>query len=218
LNPLATVRWNTDKHYLAELSRAGVPVVPSLFVEPDDNVENALDGFLATYPEADDFVIKPCVGAGSRDAQRHRRETWEQARAHLRRLLDARRSALLQPYFHSVDEYGETALLFFEGEYSHAIRKGPLLKRGESSTSELFAAEQITPRTPSDQEIAIARDALAAMPFANPLLYARVDLINDDTGSPRVLELELTEPSVFLAHARGAAERFVQAIMRRVPA
>src|SRR5579875_627024 len=36
LNPLPVIRWNTDKHYLADLARAGVPVVPGAFVEPDD--------------------------------------------------------------------------------------------------------------------------------------------------------------------------------------
>ena len=33
LNPPATVRWNTDKHYLADLAARGVPVVPSIFIE-----------------------------------------------------------------------------------------------------------------------------------------------------------------------------------------
>ena len=53
------------------------------------------------------------------------------------------------------------------------------------------------------------------MPFAAPLLYARVDLIHDDDSAPRVLELELTEPSLFFAHAEGSAERFASAILAR---
>ena len=216
LNPLAVLRWNTDKHYLAELSRAGVPVVPSAFIEPDDDAPAALSTFLDSHPQSCDFVVKPCVGAGSRDAQRHACEDREHAIAHVRRLLDARRSVLLQPYLHGVDEHGETALLFFDGECSHAIRKGPLLKRGEGSTQGLFAVEEITPRKASAQEIGIAQHALAVLPFARPLLYARVDLIRDDENSPRLLELELTEPSVFLAHADGAAARFAAAILRRV--
>jgi O-ureido-D-serine cyclo-ligase len=66
------------------------------------------------------------------------------AMAHAVRLLDARRSVLLQPYLHRVDEHGETALIFFSGHFSHAIRKGPLLRRGEGPTHALFAEEQIT--------------------------------------------------------------------------
>jgi O-ureido-D-serine cyclo-ligase len=93
-----------------------------------------------------------------------------------------------------------------------------LLKRGEGPTRALFAAEHITPRVPSADEIAIATRTLAAIPFPKPLLYARVDLIHDDDGSPRVLELELTEPSLFFDHAPGSAERFARAIIERAAA
>jgi len=215
VNPLPVLRWNTDKHYLAELARAGVPVVPSTFLEPDDDVAAILDVILNTHPDAQDFVVKPVVGAGSRDAQRHARGDRSGIIAHARRLLDARRSVLLQPYLERVDEHGETALLFFDGEFSHAIRKGPLLKRGEGPTTGLYAEETIESRTPSADELAIAQRALTAIPFAKPLLYARVDLIRDDDGFPRLLELELVEPSVFTLHAEGVAERFARAIAQR---
>lgn len=215
LNPPEVVRWNTDKHYLAHLQRAGVPVVPSTFVEPGEDAARALEAFLETHPDPEDLVIKPSVGAGSKDAQRHARASLDEMLAHLKRLLDAGRSALMQPYLPSVDAHGETALLFFDGEYSHAIRKGPLLQRGAEPARGLFAVEQITPREPSGAERDIAQRALASIPFERPLLYARVDLIHDETGAPRLLELELTEPSVFLAHAPGAAERFAHAILAR---
>lgn len=223
-NPLPVVRWSTDKHYLAELARAGVPVVPSTFVEPDDDAEAAVDAFLANLGnsratgggawEAGDFVVKPAVGAGSRDAQRHGPEDRDQAIAHVRRLLDQRRAVLLQPYLEQVDHHGETALLFFEGAFSHAVGKGPLLKRGEGPTTELYAKETIAPAEPSPEQLEVAHRALAAIPFDKPLLYARVDLVRDDDGAPVLLELELVEPSVFVPHAEGAAVRFAQAILR----
>ena len=213
VNPLAVLRWNTDKHYLAELARAGVPVVPSVFLEPDDDTGAILDVVLNTHPDARDVVVKPAVGAGSRDAQRHARGDRRGIVAHAQRLLDARRSVLLQPYLDRVDEHGETALLFFDGAFSHAIRKGPLLKRGEGPTTGLYAEETIAPRTPSAAELEVAQRALAAIPFEKPLLYARVDLIHDGDGNPRLLELELVEPSVFAGHAPGAADRFVHAIL-----
>ena len=216
LNPLAVLRWNTDKHYLAELARAGVPVVPSTFLEPDDDAAAILDVVLNTHPDAHDFVVKPAVGAGSRDAQRHARDDRSGIIAHAQRLLNRRRSVLLQPYLDRVDEHGETALLFFDGVFSHAIRKGPLLKRNAGPTTGLYAEETITPRTPSPDEREVAQRALAAIPLDGPLLYARVDLIHDDDGAPRLLELELVEPSVFVAHADGAAQRFVTAILARI--
>ena len=213
LNPRDVVRWNTDKHYLAHLASAGVPTVPSTFIEPGHDAPAILDAFLERI--GDEFVVKPSVGAGSRDAQRHARGERDAALAHARRLLDANRSVLLQPYLARVDAYGETALLFFEGRFSHAIRKGPLLRRGEGPTRALFAAEHITPRDASADEIAVAERTLAAIPFAKPLLYARVDLIHDDAGAPCVLELELSEPSLFFTQAPGSAERFAQAIAAR---
>ena len=220
LNPLAVVRANTDKHYLADLEKAGVPVVPSRFIEPGDDAGKALDAFLAEFAKAAEFVVKPAVGAGSRDAQRHGREQRDAAVAHSQRLIKANRSVLLQPYLPSVDQAGETALVHFNGVYSHAIRKGPLLQRDEGPTDKLFAPEAITAREPGADERAVAAAALAALPalfkLDGPLAYARVDLIRDADGAPRLLELELTEPSLFFAHADGSADRFAAALKKRL--
>ena len=214
LNPAEIVRWNTDKHYLAHLAKAGVPTVPSCFVEPGHNAYDGLARFRTDH--RGEFVVKPSIGAGSRDAQRYVPAEDALARRHMMRLLDDSRSVLLQPYLGRVDDYGETALIFFDGVFSHAIRKGPLLRRGEGPTRALFATEHITAREPSAEELDIAAKTLAAIPFEGPLLYARVDLIHDDEGQPCVLELELSEPSLFFAHAAGSAERFAAAILKRV--
>lgn len=216
LNPLDVIRWNTDKHYLGDLARAGVATVASHFIEPGEDAAALLDRFLHKHA-SEEFVVKPSVGAGSRDAQRYGREELTNALAHAQRLLDAGRSVLLQPYLDRVDAHGETALIYFDGEFSHAIRKGPLLRRGEGPTRALFAAEHITPRTPTAEELRVAEDALAAIPFDRPLLYARVDLIRDGADKPCVLELELTEPSLFFTYADAAAQRFVHALSKRLP-
>jgi len=139
----------------------------------------------------------------------------------VQRLLDMQRSVLLQPYLGRVDEHGETALVFFGGVFSHAIRKGPLLRPGEGPTRALFAVEHISPRTPTAEEMRVAERTLKAIPFEQPLLYARVDLLHADQGGdadaePQVLELELTEPSLFFAHAPGSAERFAKVIVQRL--
>jgi glutathione synthase/RimK-type ligase-like ATP-grasp enzyme len=212
-NPAEIVSWNTDKHYLAVLERAGVPIVPGAFIEPGADAAAQLADFLQAHDSAE-FVVKPAIGAGSRDAQRYGRHDCDAALGHAQRLLGEQRSVLLQPYLDRVDEHGETALIYFGGRFSHAIRKGPLLRKGEGATRALFATEHITPRTPAAAEFAVAEKTLAAMPFAQPLLYARVDLIHDASGAPRVLELELTEPSLFFAHSEGSAARFAAAILK----
>lgn len=215
LNPLDVIRRNTDKHYLADLAKQGIAVVPSEFVEPGDDATKALLAFVEKYPDAADFVVKPAIGAGSRDAQRYGRDQKAEALPHVARLLAEKRSVLLQPYLASVDKAGETALMFFEGVFSHAIRKGPLLQRDEGSTRALFAPEKITARAPGQDELALAQATLAALPDG-PLAYARVDLIRAADGSPCVLELELTEPSLFFLHSEGSADRFAASLLRRL--
>lgn len=221
LNPPAMVRWNTDKHYLAHLATAGVPVVPTRFVEPGMDAENELDAFLAGGPggstACDEFVVKPAIGAGSRDAARYARDEATGALAHLRRLMGSQRSVMLQPYLARVDSQGETAVLYLGGTFSHAVRKGPLLRRGAGLVQGLFAPEDIRSRAVDPAEIAVASAACAAIPFEAPA-YARVDLIRDDSGAPVVLELELTEPSLFLAYSHGAADRFTRHLVERLSA
>jgi glutathione synthase/RimK-type ligase-like ATP-grasp enzyme len=212
INPLPHVRWNVDKHYMKDLAAAGMPVIPSHFIEPGQSARHEVERFVAGVT-ASEIVVKPAVGAGSRDAQRHDRENLTAMTQHVQRLLDSKRSALLQPYLDSVDERGETALIFYDGRFSHAIRKGALLKRGWAAEQGLFATEQITARVPSDDELQIAQRVLSAIPFGTPL-YARVDLLLDERGAPTVLELELTEPSMFFAHAPAAAAQFAAVLMR----
>jgi glutathione synthase/RimK-type ligase-like ATP-grasp enzyme len=215
LNSLPMVRWNIDKHYLGALAQAGVPVVPTTFLEPGAEVPEAVDSFL-THHHCAEFVVKPAIGAGSRDAQRHHRDDRAPAIVQASRLLAAGRSVLLQPYLSRVDEEGEAALIFFAGEFSHSIRKAALLRPGAAATAGLFAAERISPRTATADELALARQALAAMPFATPL-YARVDLIRHAGGQPLLLELELIEPSLFFAQAPQAAARFAACIRDFAP-
>lgn len=211
LNPLPMVRWNTDKHYLGELMQADVRTVPTTFVEPGDEASQAVNEFLVQHASTE-FVVKPAVSSGARDAQRYGRRELPAAVVHVKRLLDENRSVVLQPYLDRVDADGETALIYFGGKFSHAIRKGPLLRRGEGPTRELFAAEDIVARVPKLDELRTGERALGAIPFDTPL-YARVDLIRDADAAPRVLELELTEPSLYFAYTAGAVERFAALVL-----
>jgi glutathione synthase/RimK-type ligase-like ATP-grasp enzyme len=212
LNPLPLVKWNSDKHYLRDLAEKSVPTVPSKFVEPGESPDQRIVE-LFSQPDVAEFVVKPAVGAGSRDAHRFGRDEKEDAARHAQRMLNEKRSVLFQPYLDKVDHLGETALLYFEGQFSHAIRKGPLLKRKEGPTTELFAKEAITARVPDTAELRVAAQALQAAPFDTPL-YARVDLIRDQHGDPVVLELELIEPSLFFPYAPGSADRFAAAVLK----
>ncbi|HEU5109044.1 MAG TPA: hypothetical protein VFT95_10895, partial [Micromonosporaceae bacterium] len=158
-NPADVVAWNTDKRYLGELAAAGVPVVPTAWVRPGDGWRS---------PEAGEFVVKPVVGAGSRDTGRYdagRPEDRRLAETHVARLAAAGRTAMVQPYLAAVDTHGETALVFLGGAYSHAVRKGAMLTGPDVGDDSLYRPETIAPRTPGTAERAVAERALAACPF-----------------------------------------------------
>ncbi|MDO3704805.1 hypothetical protein Q3W71_24375 [Micromonospora sp. C28SCA-DRY-2] len=211
-NPADVVRWNTDKRYLAELSAAGVPTVPTSWVAPGESWQPPAD--------SGEYVVKPAVSAGSQDTGRYDLadpEHRELAVAHVRRLSAAGRVTMVQPYLRAVDTAGETALLFLAGPdglaFSHAIRKGPMLTGPDLGVAGLYRPEEITARTATEEQLAVAEKTLAAVPGgAERLLYARVDLIPGADGAPVLVELELTEPSLFLGHADGAPERLAAAI------
>ncbi len=215
LNPYDVVAWNTDKRYLRDLDAAGVPTVSTRFIEPGDDAED-------WQPEAGyaDFVVKPAVSAGSRDTERYAAaDSRSEAYEHIRRLQAQGRTVMVQPYLDAVDTDGETAMLFLGGEFSHAIRKGPLLQRGVVgvSISSLFLEESIEPRVASAEQLQLAQAAVAAIPGGfDRVLYARVDLISGTDGSSRLLELELTEPSLFLDHDVEAPARLARAIQARL--
>lgn len=220
LNPLPVLRWNTDKHYLADLAAQDVAVVPTRFIEPDAEPLPALEAFLAEFADAAEFVVKPTVSVGSADTQRYARAQEFAAANHIGRLLDAGRSAMLQPYLDAVDVHGETALLYFDGRFSHAIRKVALLKLNEAGLDHAQVPESIAAREPGADEVRLGETVLAAARTRIGVvpLYARVDLIRDAAGRPCLLELELAEPSLFFDRAPGAADRFVAALLSRIEA
>ncbi len=64
LNSAEVFAWNTDKAYLTELAATGVPVVPTLVVEGEEELPAAI----AEVSDAArvSAVVKPRVGAGGR--------------------------------------------------------------------------------------------------------------------------------------------------------
>lgn len=207
-NPLSVIAWNSDKRYLLRLAAAGVPTVPSWFFGPADHVD---------LPRGD-IVVKPAVSAGAQDTARYGPRERDLAHAHADRLRARGRDVLVQPYLAQVDERGETAMVYLANEFSHAIRKGPILRDAVETVGGLFAREDIAARTPSGVEHAVAERALDALPFDRAdLLYARVDLLHATDGQPLVLEVELVEPSLFLRYCDSAPARFAGAIAAHLP-
>lgn len=210
-NPYDVVEWNSDKRYLGELIAAGVPVVPTRFVGSADEtlVLDVLDEV------GNDVVVKPSISAGSHDTLRYRDASMAlgDVVAHVSRIVAAGAVAMIQPYESGIDERGETGMVWLNGVLSHSFRKGAILAVEPDMGNGLYAAEDIDSRTATNDEVALGERIMAflASRFGTQPLYARVDVIPDAVGRPQLMELELVEPSFFLAYAPGADDRVASA-------
>ncbi len=200
-NSYEALRYSSDKHYLLDLERRGVPVVPTRIVE------------LGEEPEwwTGDVVVKPAIGAGSADAARYgdTDEERQRAFAHVARLHAEGRVALVQPYVDSVDERGELALLYFGGVFSHALVKRAMLNTPEEERDASFRRRQMSAVVPDAVACHVAEATLSILPGT---LYARVDLVETARGWA-VMEMELVEPNLFLTFEPHALGRFVDALL-----
>ncbi|MEU9169125.1 hypothetical protein AB0D34_15195 [Streptomyces sp. NPDC048420] len=203
-NPAEVVRWNTDKRYLGELAEAGVPVVPTRYLAPGDPLD---------LPDAHEYVVKPTSGAGARYAARYTPDQHETAVRQLRRMHVEGLTAMVQPYMRGIDAGGERALQFFGGRLLHASRKRAVLAPGTAFDADKVAHPGLEPWAPTPAELSVAERALAAVPDAPELLYARVDLVDGEDGQPHVMELELVEPNLFLFLHPGSVGRVVEAVL-----
>ena len=227
-NPYAVVRWNSDKHYLHGLEQAGVPIVPTMWLEPERHLSSR--ALHTRFPANGDFVIKPAVSAGSVDTGRYTAiDAGSRGLAiqHARRLLAADRTVMVQRYLNSVDTVGERAHIFLSGEYSHSVLKGAMLDGPDVGVGGVYKEERMSRIVASDDELEASRhvirtarrlltesaDGVEDVP--KPFLYARVDLVSSDEGAPVLMELEMVEPSLFTALGDGALDRFADAIAAR---
>ncbi|MFM8728133.1 MAG: RimK family alpha-L-glutamate ligase [Planctomycetaceae bacterium] len=204
LNSLETVRWNIRKSYLRELEQAGHTIVPTLWLESPSASELAR---LTAYWNTPEVVVKPLIGANADNAFRlpanARPELLQQAAAAF-----CHTTALAQPFIDSVILTGEYSLIFFNGNYSHAVLKTP--KAGDFRVQEEHGGI-ISSVQPAPDIIACAERCLLSCP--QPLLYARTDLVRLPTGQPAIMEVELIEPSLYLSFDQPSAARFASCIL-----
>jgi len=200
LNPPSVLRWNVDKIYLQRLKDNGAPIAPTVWAVAGDHaaVETARrdHGW-------DAVVIKPRRSGG---AYRTTRLSAGEAPA----FEPFAGPAMVQPYLPGVETVGEVSLVFFNGDYSHAVRK--VAANGDFRVQPDWGGH-VSAASPGADEHAAAEAALAAV--SEPLLYARVDLVRDLDNKPVVMELELLEPDLYLGEEAGAQDRFARAVLAR---
>jgi glutathione synthase/RimK-type ligase-like ATP-grasp enzyme len=214
VNSPAMLRWNIDKRYLGDLEAAGVPTVPTTWVAAGQVASAAR----VELPEGE-VVVKPAVSGGGFRTARYGPAEHDRARAHVADLVAAGSTAMIQAYQSSVDAAGEVGVVALGGMVSHAVTKGPMIRRGAGARDTLVGNMVIGPASPDAAQLGIAVQALAAAEVVHgPTAYARVDLVRLDDGSPAVLELELLDPALFFEHHPEGAARFARVLRDRIEA
>jgi len=198
--------WNFDKRYLAELAAAGVPIVPTIVVSARDRPDIVA---LARARGWDEIVVKPTISGGGHATHRFRLDAAEQYRDAIAKIL-IDRGLLIQPFLPEILREGELSLLFFDGAFSHAVRKRP--KEGDYRVQFQYGGT-VEPVDVRGEWAEAARRCVAAAPVLPT--YARVDGVIVE-GRFLLMELEIFEPLMFLSHHPLAAQRFARAIQRRL--
>jgi glutathione synthase/RimK-type ligase-like ATP-grasp enzyme len=203
-NPADLIAWNSNKRYLRGLAEAGVPTVPTLWVERGLELDVA-----AALSERDwnEVVIKPVVDLGAKNLRRVRADEAQQA---LATVLE-RQEAMVQSFLPSLEAEGELSLIYIDGELSHSVRKRPA--ESDFRVQSIWGGT-MAPADPEPAHIEVAEQALAQLDEAP--LYARIDLVSDLEGHPTLIELELIEPNLYLSTAPGAVDRLADAAARRL--
>lgn len=203
LNPPDIVAWNADKRYLRDLAEAGVRIIPTVFADrlSDEIIAHARTDF------GQAVVLKPVVSAGAKNTLVFRD-------AHL---SDAPRegkssppegAAMIQPFMPAIQSEGEWSLLFFGGDFSHAVLKTP--KSGDFRSQPDYDAQLRALPAPAEA-LKLANDALDYV-GRDRLLYARADMVRDTSGRFCLMELELIEPDLYLTYDTEAMMRFKDAV------
>lgn len=204
-NPADLIAWNSEKTYLRQLAAAGVPTVPTAWVERGEAGVD-LQALLARE-SWEEVVVKPVVDLGARNLRRVGADVAQEALA----AVLARQDAMVQPFLPSLETEGELSLVYVDDGFSHAVRKRPA--RGDFRVQSIWGGT-FEPAKPDAGQIEVAERALAQL--EEPPLYARVDLVGDLDGNPALIELELIEPNLYLSTDPAAAARLAEAALLRI--
>lgn len=215
-NQSKVIEWNINKRYLMELQKKEIPMPETILIPQD--TEQSMESILELVPW-DDFVLKPCIGAGSGGLRRFNKYSAD-LETHFRNLNKygftqeyyfgeypfVPSDTIIQPYLHEIEKNGEASLIFFGGEYSHSMIKK--VKVGDFRAHPIWGAT-VQKYSPSEEEIAVSIRSLKVAGY--PVEYARIDMIPTDSG-PMIIEVELIDPNMFFDHLPETVDSFADHI------
>lgn len=205
LNPIETLRWNSNKRYLSAIGEAGLPVISSVFLKKGEEPDLS-ELFLKL--ESTQLIIKPCVGASAKDTMRVMIDKFVKQQDELKELLKTG-EFVVQPFINEIFE-GEWSLIFFNGIYSHGVLKRP--DKNDFRVQQQYGGT-FQSQIPKDSYVQVARKYVRL--FASDTLYARVDgvIVNDEFV---LMELELIEPYLFLNSDIRSYDAYYNALLSTV--
>jgi hypothetical protein len=189
--------------------------VPTQWLEPEAGNTGAGASDI-DLPEGE-VVVKPSISGGGNRTARYGSGEHEDARTHARDLVASGRAAMIQPYQASVDEVGELGLVFLGGEFSHAVQKDPMIRRGAGPLDSLIENQVVRAAVAAADQIDLGRRAVAAAEdLLGPTTYARVDVVEGTDGGHALLELELLDPVLFFPEHPDAAATYAEVLSARI--
>jgi glutathione synthase/RimK-type ligase-like ATP-grasp enzyme len=208
INSHQLITWNIDKHYLDDLGRNGVRVVPTRYLNrssrPSIHKMHEITGW-------NDTVIKPTIGGAARHTYRIQPGNMSTISNKLESMM-REEDFMLQPFQNSVLSMGEWSFVFFGETFSHAVLKRA--KSGEFRVQDDFGGT-VHSYSPKDHEVEFALTAIKACPELPA--YARVDIVLDNEGKMAISELELIEPELWFRLNPKSASLCADEIIKRLP-
>lgn len=221
LNAPDIIAWNTDKHYLRGLQQLGMPIIPTIWLEPDARLSK--HQVHTRFPAQGDFVVKPTISSGGRGVGRYT-STSAQSRMdaieHAMDLLSRGCGVMIQRYLEQVETHGEVSIVYYNGVISHTVQKGAMLHAASDNPER---DKVITARYPTQEEWGWGEQVRRYIhdyikrtsQHDTQVLYDRIDLVADGKGSYYVMEVGLVEGDHYLDSSSDAVEHFADAITQR---
>lgn len=211
INSKKLIHWNIDKHYLRDLSMAGVTIPKTYFVESGTQI-TLEEAFQKAIEELgfrpSEFILKPCVSGAARHTYKIKKESIEAHEALFQKLI-SEEAMMLQEFQENIIKEGEISMMVFNGEFTHAVLK--VAKPGDFRVQDDFGGT-VHQHEPTQEQIDFATSVVHAAPELP--IYARVDIFKDNDDDWALAELEIFEPELWFRLNPKAADILSQSIMK----
>ncbi len=203
-NSIEAIRWNLNKKHIIEFE-GHVSVPKTHFLQAGQMFsQQILKMFLRDWP-SNYVVVKPAVSLNGYDTYLIEVAEFKKIESTVQAILKTR-DVLIQEYIPEIKTSGEVSLVYFNKKFSHAVRKRAA--HGEFRIHAEYGGTR-EKLNPSAETLKYGDEVLKLV--KDDLLYARVDLVESKDG-PKLIELEITDPMLYLQNNDQAPKTWANAI------